>query len=256
MRTIIWFIRTVLYLICAEPDKRRIHRLMKKGDTLTARMFVESRVRHWALAMLRFAGVTVEVRGIENIPKAPVLFVPNHQSDWDIMVVEAYLPPCGILAKKELSHIPLISEWMRMLGAIFIDRGNARQSVKALMDVEKKLAGGENFIIFPEGTRSRGENIGEFKSGAFRVALKRGFPIVPVSIDGTYKIMEANKGHWIKPGHVIMTILPPIETENMDKTAQKTIGEKVRAQILEARDVSRKAHEEDIIQSEEKKDKK
>ena len=240
MRTILWLIRTVFYVLCAEPDRRRINKLIAKGDNLTARLFVQSRVRHWSLTMLRYAKVTVEVHGFENIPKAPALFLPNHQSDWDIMVVESYLPNCGILAKKELQKIPLISKWMELLGAIFIDRGNARHSVKALMEVEKTLKSGNNFIIFPEGTRSRGEDVGEFKSGAFRIAFRHGFPIVPVSIDGTYKIMEANNGHWIKPGHVILTILPPIETKGMDKAEQKELGEKIRAQILEAREESRK----------------
>ncbi|MDD7408542.1 MAG: lysophospholipid acyltransferase family protein [Anaerovoracaceae bacterium] len=243
MRSIIWLIRTVIYLLAAEPDKRRIHKLIAKGDTLTAKLFTYSRVRHWALAMLRFAGVTVEVHGLENIPKGPVLYVPNHQSDWDIMIMESYIGPCGILAKKELSNIPIVSEWMRLLGAIFIDRENARESVKALMAAEKTIKSGEDFVIFPEGTRSRGEEMGEFKSGAFRVAFKTKCPIVPVSIDGSYKIMEANNGKWIKPGHVIMTVLPPIETKDLDKSAEKTIGNEIRAQILEARMASRKAAE-------------
>ena len=244
MGTISWFLKTLIYLLGALPDKRRIRRLQKKGDDLTARLFIRSRVRHWAIAMLRYAGVTVDVFGLENIPKGPVLFTPNHQSDWDIMIAETYLDQCGILAKQELSKIPLAKPWMDLLGIVYIDRNDARQSVKALKACEKQLLEGRNFIIFPEGTRSRSEEIGEFKTGSVRIAVRHGIPIIPVSIDGSYKIMEANKGKWIRPGHVIMTIRPPIDTAGLDKEAQKSIGKIIHQSVIEARDEGRRLYEE------------
>ena len=242
MRTIICLFKTIIYLLGALPDQRRICRLRKNGDELTARLFIQARVRHWAIAMLRFASVKTDVYGRENIPKGPVLFAPNHQSNWDIMIAETYLDQCGIVAKQEISRIPIVNTWCRLLGIVFIDRNNPRQTVKALKDCEKQLVEGRNFIIFPEGTRSKGEELGEFKTGSLRIAVKHGIPIVPVSIDGSYKIMEANHGKWIRPAHVILTIQPPIETSGMDKTAQKSIGSDIRQSILEARETGRQLY--------------
>ena len=244
MGTIRWFIKTLIYLLGALPDKRRIHKLLKKGDLLTARLFTQARVRHWAIALLRYAGVTTSVYGLDNIPKGPVLFAPNHQSDFDIMIAETYLDQCGILSKEVIGRIPLVRPWMDLLGVVYIDRQDARQSVKALKECEKQLLDGQNFIIFPEGTRSKSENVGEFKAGTLRIAAKHGIPIVPVSIDGSYKIMEANHGKWIRPGHVIMTVHPAIETAGLDKAAQKQLAETVRQAVLDAREDGRRWYEE------------
>lgn len=242
MRTIICFFKTFFYLLGSLPDHHRIRRLQKDGDHLTARLFIQARVRHWAIAMLRFASVTTDVYGLENIPKGPVLFAPNHQSNWDIMLAETYLDQCGIVSKQEVGRIPIIKLWTDLLGVVFIDRSDPRQTVKALKDCEKQLLEGRNFIIFPEGTRSKGEELGEFKTGSLRIATKHGIPIIPVSIDGSYKIMEANHGKWIKPAHVIMTIQPPIETAGMDKAAQRTIGTEIRQSILDARETGRRLY--------------
>ncbi len=89
-------------------------------------------------------------------------------------------------------------------------------------------------------TRSKGEEIGDFKNGAFKTAVKYNAPITPVAIDGSYKIMEANGGKWIRPGHIILTILPPVETEGLDKTQQKNLNDEIRRMILDAREESRK----------------
>ena len=87
--------------------------------------------------------------------------------------------------------------------------------------------------------------MGTFHNGSFRGAIRNGIPIVPVSIDGTYKIMEANNGKWIRPGHVILTFLPVIETAGMDKDRQKNLGDEIAAAILDARAASRKSSEND-----------
>ena len=253
MRTITVVLQAIIYLLGSLPDMRRIRRLQKKGDHLTALLFIQARVRHWAIAMLRFASVTTEVYGRENIPKGPVLFAPNHQSDWDIMLAETYLDQCGIVSKQEVGRIPVVRQWCDLLGIVFIDRSDPRQTVRALKDCEKQLLEERNFIIFPEGTRSKGEDLGEFKTGSLRIAVKHGIPIVPVSIDGSYKIMEGNKGIRISPAHVLITIQPPIETAGMDKAAQKTIGTVIRESILEARERGRRLHagEEPAAPSEE-----
>ncbi len=243
MRTVIWFIRAAFYIIAAIPDMHRAKKLEESGETEKFRAFVDVRVAEWARSMLANAGVTVEVHGTENLPEAPSVFISNHQSDWDIPVLLGYLDkPHGIVAKDSLSRIPLVRTWMRYINCIFIDRSDVRQAIRQLIDAGSHISEGFSITVFPEGTRSRGEDIGEFKLGAFKTAFKYNAPIVPVSIDGTYKIMEANGGKRIKPAHVILTILPSIDTAGMDKVTQKSLAGEVKASILNAREQSRRAY--------------
>lgn len=241
MRTIYWLIRTIFYLLGAKGDGRHARRLRDSGDLTTFRHLRDSRVRHWALAMLRYAGVTVEVKGEENIPVDTALYLPNHQSDWDIPIMIAYGPSAGLLAKDSIGKIPLIQTWMNFMECVFIDRSDARKSLRSLREVDEKLKNGRSMVVFPEGTRSKGEEIGAFHNGSFRGAIRNGIPIVPVSIDGSYKIMEANNGKWIRPGHVILTFLPAIDTASLDKEQQKKLGDTIIEQIYAAREESRKA---------------
>lgn len=240
MRTVFWLLYEVFYLIAAIPQMLHCKKLYNKGEIGAVRATAKIKVKNWARSMLRVAGVTVEVHGLENLNGKPAIFVPNHQSDWDIPVVLGYLDEShGIVAKDSIAKIPCIKSWMDFVGCIFIDRSDARKALRTINEAGSRIPEGESIIIFPEGTRSKGEEIGEFKSGAFKTAFKYNAPIVPVSIDGTYKIMEANGGKWIKPGHVILTILPPIETEGMDKAQQKALPDQVKAMILQARQKSR-----------------
>ena len=143
--------------------------------------------------------------GLENIPKdRPCVFVANHRSYYDIPLLLAGLEkPHGILAKEELEKIPLLNRWMKLLGCVFVQRDDVRASVRALNDATAIVEGGRSFVIFPEGTRYKGEEggAGEFKAGAFRIAVKTGAPVVPVAVTGARALFEAN-GNRCRPGGV------------------------------------------------------
>ena len=237
MRTILWFLYFWLYLIVLYPRLRKAQRLEAAGELDARDALVEPQVQRWARSLLRKAGVEVEVSGLENIPGCPAVFVANHQSYFDIPVLLSWLDrPHPLVAKKEIRKLPLIRSWMKLLDCVFIDRENPRQSVAALGEAARNMeARGRSFIIFPEGTRSRGDRVGEFKNGGFRVALKSGAPVVPVVIDGTYRVMEANH-MWIHPARVRLRVLPPIPTAGLSKEEAKLLGERVRALIVEAKD--------------------
>ncbi len=241
MRTIIWFIYFWGYLLLALPKMKKAQRLDAAGELDARDALVEPKIRAWARSLLRLAGVTVEITGLENIPEGAAVFVPNHQSYFDIPVLLAWLDkPHPLVSKVEVKKIPLIRQWMELLGCVFIDRSNARQSVAALGDAAKTMVERRrSLIIFPEGTRSRGETVGEFKNGGFRAALKAGVPLVPVVIDGTYRAMEANH-MWIKPAAVKVQVLEPIPTAGMSREETKEIGERVRSLILARREESRR----------------
>lgn len=236
MRTIIWFLYFWGYLLLALPKMKKARRLEAAGELDARDALVEPTIRKWARSLLKLAGVTVEITGLENIPAGPSVFVPNHQSYFDIPVLLAWLDkPHPLVSKQEVKKIPLIRSWMELLDCVFIDRSNARQSVTALGEAAGNMTKrGRSFIIFPEGTRSRGEQLGEFKNGGFRAALKAGVPVVPVVIDGSYRAMEANH-MWIHPAHVKVRVLPAIPTAGMSREESKTIGQQVHDLIAAAK---------------------
>lgn len=232
MRTLIWFAYFWAYLLALIPAMGKAKRLEREGNRTALYTLLDREIPRWAGRLMRLAGVTVTVEGRENLPDSPCVFVSNHQGYFDIPLLLCHLDhPYGMIAKDAIKKLPLIRDWMGLLGCVFIDRSNPRQSVAALDVAAANLTQhGRSFIIFPEGTRSRGGPLLEFKNGAFRVALKTGMPVVPLCIDGTWRAMEA-QGGWIKPTAVKLTILPPIATVGMSREEGKQIGLRVRAQI-------------------------
>ncbi|MBM7542098.1 lysophospholipid acyltransferase family protein [Amphibacillus cookii] len=149
---------------------------------------------------------TVMVKGRENLPDQPVLVVANHQGIFDILVLLGYLDkPVGFIAKQEIKKIPIISKWMIQLKCVFIDRSNRRAAIKVIDDGVESLKAGQSMVVFPEGTRSKGRVVQSFKSGSLRLATRAEVPIVPVTIDGTYKMLEEKDGK-VQPAHVTLTI--------------------------------------------------
>ena len=162
------------------------------------------------------------------------MFVGNHRSYYDIPLLLASLDkPHGILAKEELEKIPLLNRWMKLLGCVFVQRDDLRASVRALNDATAIVEGGKSFIIFPEGTRYKGEEggAGEFKAGAFRIAVKTGAPVVPVAISGARGLFEAH-GNRATPGTGYVRVLPPIQTAAMTRAEQTQLPDAARQTIL------------------------
>lgn len=232
LRTIWWAMAFIGGLLVRIPKMLRAQHLKKNGDAAGAYALAQSEVSSWALLLLRIAGVRVTVTGKENIPTdRAVVFTPNHQGDYDIPLMLTQLDTLHpIVAKIETLKIPLVRTWMRMFDCVFLDRKDPRKAVLAIREAEEILRGGRSVVIFPEGTRSRGDNMGEFKSGAFKMAFAAKAPIVPIAIDGSYRIMEANH-NLMKPGEVKITILPPVETAGLDRAAQKAMPAQIAALI-------------------------
>ena len=237
LRTVIMYIYMFGYMLLYYPLLRRGEKALAAGDRAAVRRIVNEHIPRWCRGLLRVAGVQLIVEGRQNIPAGtPAVFVGNHRSYFDIPLVLVSLDqPYGILAKEELARIPLLSRWMHLLGCVYVQRDDVRGSLQALKDAAAVVKGGDSFTIFPEGTRYKGEEggAGEFKAGAFRIAIKTGVPVVPVAISGARALYESHN-YIVHPGTVRVTILPAIRTAGMSKEEQRQLPEAVRQNILAA----------------------
>ena len=230
-RSIFWYICFAFSLIWHTPQLFLAKRKSKSMKPRDFDIYIHKLASRWALGNVRRSGSRFHISGLENIPRnESVVFVSNHQGNFDIAVFLAYLPiPHGYVSKIEILKIPLLRSWMKNLRCIFIDRKNIRQTAGAFVKGIKILQNGHSLVLFPEGTRSKSEIMGEFKPASFKLATKAGVSIVPVSINGTFRIMEANRG-LIKPTDVYVKFHPAISTDVDDLSS---LPERVREIIRE-----------------------
>jgi 1-acyl-sn-glycerol-3-phosphate acyltransferase len=237
LRTIIWFIYFWAVLIKLIPALYRVKHLQRSGRIHERDELVDVKVKEWSQSLVKLSGSKITVSGEENIPKdTAVLFVSNHQGNFDIPLLLGYLQkPKAFISKIEVKKMPFIGTWMEQLNCLFMDRKNVRQSVKPISEGAQLLQNGTSLVIFPEGTRSKGDEMAEFKAGSFKLATKSGVPIIPVTINGSYKIME-QQGFWIKPANVHIEVHPPIypqkqEAKDLAKLSQHIIKEGVKKAV-------------------------
>ena len=178
--------------------------------------------------------VKIDVYGKENIPSENgFIFFPNHQGLFDVLVFLDSCPrPFSFVAKKEAGNIILLKQVMKALGAYAMDREDIRQSMKVIQKVADNVKQGKNFLIFPEGTRSRmGNKMLEFKGGSFKSAVKAQCPIVPCALIDAYKPFDQKS---IKPVTVKIIYLPPIYYNEYKGMKTVEIAAEVKKRIEEA----------------------
>ncbi|MFK8793315.1 lysophospholipid acyltransferase family protein [Planococcus plakortidis] len=190
---------------------------------------IHSEPQKWATGIMRRTGSQVEVSGLGHLPKGPVLFVSNHEGNFDIPVLLSSIPkPFGFISKEEVKKFPIIPAYMEEMNCVFLDRTDRRSAFKSITDSIGKLQEGHSILIFPEGTRSKGQGLKEFKAGFMRIAKEAQVPVVPIAIEGTAHIMENNNNR-ICPAHVTVQVLKPITPEEMDIAGVKA------AQVVKSR---------------------
>lgn len=183
--------------------------------------------RKWARILLAITGVDTRITGSDNVFLGrPQIFMANHQSVFDILVVLAHIPAqFRWIAKKELFEVPVFGDALRRTGSIEIDRKNHVAAVESIDAAARKIREGKSVMTFPEGTRSPPGQLRAFKKGVFHLALKAGVPIVPISIIGSGEIM-ATKSMRIRAGNILLVIDKPIMTneysvENIDSLIER-----------------------------------
>ena len=153
----------------------------------------------------------VKVKGRENIQRnKSYVFVSNHQSALDIFLIYGHLgAPIKWMMKKGLGKIPFVGLACRMAGFIFVDYSSARNAQKSVREAESNLQTGSSLIIFPEGGRTTDGRMRPFKRGAYQIAVDLQLPLVPITLNGTYKVMPV--GSWdVRPYCIDMMIHTPV----------------------------------------------
>lgn len=194
----------------------------------------------WIVCQLGFkpilfiSGVHLTVRGLENIPAdTPVLYVGNHRSYFDIIIGYTLAKNnTGFIAKKEMEKLPFISVWMKFINCQFLDRDDIKEGLKMVLRCIDLIKAGTSIWIFPEGTRTPGNDMLPFKEGSFKIAEKTGCPIIPVSINNTENIFE-NHIPWVKSSHVIFEFGKPVDVKNMSREERKHLGAHIQGIIKE-----------------------
>jgi len=186
-------------------------------------------MRRWSKDNLWLSRARVEIEGLENINlNGPQILAANHSGLHDILSLSAYLPiQFRWIAKKSLFRVPFMGWHMRRSGYIAIDRENPRDAAKSIMEAADEIRNGTNAIAFPEGTRSRTGDLGGFHSGAFSLALRTGVPLVPVTLDGSYRVIIP-KTLQVNPGTVIrIKIDRPIDLSSWSRGDKRKLMEDV-----------------------------
>jgi 1-acyl-sn-glycerol-3-phosphate acyltransferase len=228
MRTVYFYLCLIINLIGKGFEIIKFNSIKKHKSKEVVRDYVFNVVTNWSNFVIRISGINLTVVGKENIPEGPCVFVGNHQSNLDIPIILASVNRVtGAIAKKEMEKIPVMNYWMRQIRSVFMDRENPREALKSISEGIENLKDGYSMLIFPEGTRSRSNTMGEFKKGSMRLAVKAGVPIVPITVYDTNKAMEGNKG-WVKKANAKLIIDKPIYTDAMTKEEKAEISEKVK----------------------------
>lgn len=190
-------------------------------------------IRYILTRAVKSGNIDLKVTGLENIPTdRSFLLYSNHQGMFDVLAIAATCePPLGTVLKKELKDVPLLKQIVACTKSFAMDREDVRQSLTVIQGVIKEINAGRNYLIFPEGTRSKSTNeLLEFHNGSFRCALKTKCTVVPIALVDCYKVLD-QKGS--KPVTVQIHYLKPIEYEEHQDLNTKELAALVRSRIEE-----------------------
>ena len=175
--------------------------------------------------------VTIDAYGVENIPdENGFMFFPNHQGLYDVLAILDVCPKqFSVVAKKEIANIQFLKQVFACMKAYMIDRDDIKQSLQVIINVTNEVKKGRNYLIFPEGTRSKnGNELLEFKGGSFKAATKAKCPIVPVALIDSFKPFDTNTTSQVT---VQVHFLKPLYYEDYKDMNTKEIAALVRERI-------------------------
>ena len=187
----------------------------------------------WAYTMLAISFVRTEIKNKAKIQKGKsYVIISNHQSLYDILALVTTL---GIqfrwFIKKEVLKIPIFGYALYASRNIFIDRSNTIKAIESINKGFDRLPGGVSVMVFAEGTRSPDGQIHEFKKGGFVTAVRRKIPILPVTVNGSRRVLP-KKSLTLKPGKIQVVIGDPIDTSGYTTDTVQELIDKTRQAII------------------------
>jgi 1-acyl-sn-glycerol-3-phosphate acyltransferase len=160
--------------------------------------------------LLKIIGITFEIRGLDNIPKFPVLFSVKHQSVWETIFFLWHHQDNAYVMKSELNRIPFWGWYMKKSGHILVDRTGGIKSMRNMIEEAREIIGnGRSVVIFPEGTRIPSGQTGKFHPGVAAIYTQLNTTVVPVAVNSG--LFWPRREFIKKPGKIIIEFLPPIE---------------------------------------------
>ena len=226
IRTVTTYVAVSLYVLVVGPPGMLLAILFRWKSLLYA-------LGHFGVRLALFTtGITFRVSGREHIPlDRAAVYCSNHQSNVDPPILfEALHPRMHILYKHEIDRIPILARAFRLGGFIPVDRRNREASLRSIENGASSIRSGNSFLIFPEGTRSRSDDLLPFKKGGIHMAILAQAPIVPVAIRGGRAAMQ--KGSWlIRPVVVDIAVGEPVETTGMAAGDRDALIAVVRGRI-------------------------
>lgn len=236
LRFIILIILVIFYLIITIPLEI-ITWLISFFNVRLAMKIAGAASRFGFTVAKIMSGADVKYLNDNNIPASEsVLYVGNHRSYFDIILTHIHCrDSLGFVAKKELGRVPSLNVWMYFINCKFIDRKDMKQSFKVLTRMcEDVVSGKGSMMIFPEGTRNRGEEgtVLKFHDASLKMAVKAGCTIVPVAISNTQSLFEKRFPR-LTPSKVVIEYGEPIRPESLSDDDKKNIGELVKGRITE-----------------------
>ena len=187
---------------------------------------------------LAAGNVDLKVTGLENIPAAGsggFMMYANHQGLFDVVAIAGTCPtPLGIAYKKELANVPVLKQIFQCTKSFALDREDVRQSLTVIQAITREVEEGRNYIIFPEGTRSKNGNVmGDFHGGSFRCAVKAKCPIIPIAFVDSFKVLDQKGSKRISAQ---IHYLKPIAYEEYQGMKAAEVAALVKARIQQAID--------------------
>ena len=185
------------------------HALTRRSDP--TRRWLHRFVCSWIFWHLRrWPGWRFEFSGRENIPQGACVFVANHQSMSDIVVLMGLQTPFKFVSKASLFEVPLIGSMMERLGYVSVERGRPMDAQRAIETCKSWLGQQVPVLIFPEGTWAPTGTLLPFRRGAFLLAMQAGVPVVPITIEGTRTLLPADSVVFGARAHIRVEVHPQI----------------------------------------------
>jgi len=188
--------------------------------------------RWWCRLVAWTIFARIRVHGVEHVQRGrPYVYMANHASLIDTPALFAYLPyQFRIMAKKSLFNVPFMGWHLRTAGHFPIDQQNPRKTALSLRRVIEGVKNGRSLAVFPEGRRTDDGQLQKFEPGAFKLALRAGVPIVPVTIRGTFEMLPRTSLA-PRPGRVDVILSEPIDTTEYTEKTLAALIERTRTAI-------------------------